>query len=72
MNQVVSVRAMCSMLVLGFSINKCVHSSGIGACFFSNLFCLQLCVLVTLSQYGRRIPLVYGFWSWGFVGLGGL
>ena len=30
----VSVRAMCSMLILGLSVSKCVWSSGTMACFF--------------------------------------
>ena len=35
-------------------------------------FCLGLRVLGTSQQLGRRIPLVYEFWSWEFVGLGGV
>ena len=35
-------------------------------------FCLELCVLGTLHQFGIRISLVYRFWSWGYVGLGGV
>ena len=35
----VSVRAMCSMLVLGFSVSKCVLSSGTGLVSFLVSFC---------------------------------
>ena len=34
-------------------------------------FCLGLCVSSILELFGKRIPLVYGYWSWGFVGFGG-
>ena len=47
MDRVISVRAMCSILVLGFSVSKCVQSSRTKVCFFINFisFCLGLCVL---------------------------
>ena len=43
-----------------------------GLVSFINYFCLGLCVLGTLYQLGRSIPLVFGFWGWGYVGLGGI
>ena len=45
---------------------------GLGLAYFLIFFCSGLCVLGTLQHFERRIPLVYGFWSWGFVGLGGV
>jgi hypothetical protein len=45
---VVSVRAMCSILVLGFSVSKCVYSSGTGVVSFLISFHLRLCVFGTL------------------------
>ena len=41
----VSVRAMFSMLILGFNVNKCVQSSGTKACPIPNSLCLGSCVL---------------------------
>ena len=45
---------------------------GPGLVSFLVSFCLGLCVLGTLQHFGRRIPLVCGFWSQEFVGLGGV
>ena len=68
----VSVRAMCFMLVLGFVSISVFSEVGLGLVSFLISFCLGLRVLGTLKQFGRRIPLVNGFWSWGFAGLGGV
>ena len=40
----VSVRAMCFMSVLGSNVSKCVHASGIGACYvsFSNFLLFKI------------------------------
>ena len=45
---------------------------GPGLISFLISFCLGLCVLGTLQQLGRKIQLIYGFWSWEFVKLGGV
>jgi len=60
---VVSDRAMCSMLVMGFSVCNYVSQVGPELVSFLISFCMGLCVLGTLYQFGRRIPLVHGFWS---------
>ena len=39
---------------------------GPGLVSFLISFCLGLCVLGTLQQFGRGITLAYGIWSWGF------
>ena len=37
-----SVRAMCSMLVLGISVSKCVYSSRTGPVSFFNFFLFRI------------------------------
>ena len=49
-----------------------IRLSGTKACFFSSflLFRIMCVKLSTLQHFVRRIPSIYGFWSWGFGGLG--
>ena len=64
------VRAMCSMLVLGFSVNKCLQSSGTGNCFFSNFLLFRImCVRYLIVSWEKDS---ISLWIWGFVGLGGV
>ena len=49
----IGVRAMCFMLVSGFSVSKCVQLSGTRACFFSNFLLFRImCVryLTTICE----------------------
>jgi hypothetical protein len=51
---VVSVRAMCCMLVLGFSVSKCVYSSGAGPCLFSKfLLVMFMCVRYLIAIWEK-------------------
>ena len=38
----VSVRAMCSMLILGFDVSKCVYLSGTRVCFFTTFLLFRI------------------------------
>ena len=52
------------MLVLGFSVSKCVQSSGTKACFFSNLLLLRImCVryLVAIRLWILESE-IYRYW----------
>ena len=50
----VSVRAMCSMLVLGFNVSMCVLSSGTKARFFPNFFLFRImCVGYLLAIWEK-------------------
>ena len=54
MNYVISVRAMCSMLVLGFSVSQCVWLSETRDCFFPNfLFCRIMCVRYLIAIWEK-------------------
>ena len=44
----VSVRSMCSMLVLGFNASKWVSQMGMGACFFLNFLLFRIMCVSTL------------------------
>jgi hypothetical protein len=57
---------------VSFLVSLSVFSQDTMGSFFSNFLSFRTMCLGSLWQCGRRIPLVYGFWNWGFVGLGGV